>query len=396
MLTVRPTTAAFGRMLGLRQRAGQWATSPAKYAVTIPAVIVAALALLAVRTPDAFLNPQFWAEDGVIFWQQMADHGGWAAVQMPYAGYLHAAPRLTALVASLFDPAYAPRLYASAAILLTLWSAATAATCVEDQRLGFLLGVGLLLPPMADGEIFGNITNIQWLLAPTLALLLAAPPSINRAAFAVVAGLSGPFSILIAPIAAVRAVIKRDVVAALIVVTACVQTYILLTSTAAPIIDGQPDLPHLLNVAVSRSFSSRKLSILLGVVVIAYALCWSNYRWLRICVLFLAAGVLAGMIQRYYHVPHGLDLESNGPRYFYVPRVALLWCAATLFFKGDTKAAVVAAAFLAAPSYETAGEFIKPIQPEMNWAAKIRSGEERITVLPDGGWVVIVPPRFRP
>lgn len=395
LLTARLTMAADRLTSGLRLRPDLFTDIPAKSAVTILAVMLAALALLAVRTPDAFLNPQFWAEDGVVFWQQMADHGPWAAFQIPYAGYLHAAPRLTAIVASFFDPAYAPRLYASAAILLTVWSAVTAARCVEDHRLGFLLGVGLLLPPMANGEIFGNITNVQWLLAPTLALLLAAPPSINRAAFALIAGLSGPFSIFIAPIAAIRAVTKRDIVAALIVASGCVQAYALLTSTVAPIIDGQPNLPHLLIVAVSRSFSSQKLSMLLGFAVLAYSICWPKYRMLRICVLFLAAGVLAGMIQRFYYAPNFLDAEGYGPRYFYIPRVALLWCAMTLLFKGDTKAAVVAAAFMAAPSYESPGAFTKPRYPDMGWAAKIRSGDDRITILPGGGWVVVVPPRFR-
>ncbi|CAN0258636.1 unnamed protein product, partial [Phaeothamnion confervicola] len=358
------------------------------------AVIIAALALLAMRTPDAFFSPQFWAEDGVVFWQQMAENDAWTAFWIPYAGYFHAAPRLTAFIASFFDPAYAPRLYASVAILLTLWSATTAATCVEDRRLGFLLGVGLLLPPMASGEIFGNITNVQWLLAPTLALLLAAPPSINRAAFALLAGLSGPFSIFIAPIAAVRAVMRRDLVAALIVVSGCIQLYTLLTSTVPPIIDGQPNLPHLLIVVVSRSFSSRKLSMLLGVLILAYSLYWPTYRWLRICLFVLAAGVLAGTVHRFYQAPNLLDLEGYGTRYFYIPRVALLWCAATLLFKRDAWATVVAAAFIAVASYAP-GAFTKPALPDMNWSARFRAGEDRITILPGGDWVVVVPPRFR-
>ena len=357
----------------------------------IIAVGVVALALLVARTPDSFVNPQFWGEDGVIFWQQQANQGFLAAVQIPYAGYLHAAPRITALIASLFDPAYAPRIYASAAILLTIWSAVTAATCVEDRRLGFMLGVGLLLPPMAIGEIFGHITNVQWLLAPTLALLLAAPPSTNRAAFALIAGLSGPFSMFLAPIAAVRAVLKRDIVAALVVATACVQAYAFLTSTVPPFVDGQPNLPHVVIVAISRSFSSRKLCMLLGLVIVAYSLYWPTYRWLRISVLVLAAGVLAGMIQRFYQAPNILDFEGNAPRYFYIPRVALVWCAMTLLFKRDAKATAVALAFIAFMIYPSEGQFQKPDRPDMKWFEKVRAGEDRITVLPGDDWVVTVP-----
>ena len=88
------------------------------------------------------------------------------------------------------------------ALLLSVWSAITVATCVESRRLGALLAVGLFLPPVHAGEVFGYMINIQWILAPTLALFLLTSSSPNHFVFAALAGLTGPFSIFLAPIAA--------------------------------------------------------------------------------------------------------------------------------------------------------------------------------------------------
>ena len=61
--------------------------------------VVCGLVLYA-RMPDAFSHPQFWAEDGTIFFLD-AHSGGWRALLDPYSGYLHLIPRAVAWLAEL-------------------------------------------------------------------------------------------------------------------------------------------------------------------------------------------------------------------------------------------------------------------------------------------------------
>src|SRR3954469_13020568 len=54
--------------------------------------------ILFARRPDMVLNPQFWAEDGPVFFAQARIHGIAALVE-PYAGYFHTVLRLVAWIA---------------------------------------------------------------------------------------------------------------------------------------------------------------------------------------------------------------------------------------------------------------------------------------------------------
>ncbi len=62
------------------------------------AVAVAAVGLLALRDTDAFLRPDFWAEDGRAFFRGW-NMFGWSSFIEPYAGYLHLIPRIVAAAA---------------------------------------------------------------------------------------------------------------------------------------------------------------------------------------------------------------------------------------------------------------------------------------------------------
>ena len=58
-------------------------------------IILFTLAFIVIisRRPDAILNPQFWAEDGSVFYAQAYNKGIINSLFLPYAGYLHAVPR---------------------------------------------------------------------------------------------------------------------------------------------------------------------------------------------------------------------------------------------------------------------------------------------------------------
>ncbi|WP_147451421.1 hypothetical protein [Corallococcus llansteffanensis] len=57
--------------------------------------VLACLVVLALRSHERLMQPHLWAEDGTLFLADALEHGP-GATFMPYAGYLHVAPRLLA------------------------------------------------------------------------------------------------------------------------------------------------------------------------------------------------------------------------------------------------------------------------------------------------------------
>ena len=171
-------------------------------------ILPAVLAVIYLRGPDAFLHPNFWAEDGNIFfadWQSL----GLASLLHPYNGYLHLAPRLVAALAGAFPLEQTPLVYLIASQAIALWCAVTIYLAMPERG---LLPPLFLAPFLAIGatEVLSSPTNLQWILALGLIAVLLAPAPrttvgrANHLAFAVLAGLSGPFS-LFAVVAAVLA-----------------------------------------------------------------------------------------------------------------------------------------------------------------------------------------------
>lgn len=117
------------------------------------------------RRPDAFTNPQFWAEDGSVFFTEQ-NAMGCKAILHPYAGYLHLIPRLVAGFADVFPLAHTPLIYNLAAnILLSICCAWIALPSFRhlirsDTRRAFL-ALLFAATPMA-GSCYHNLTNVQW------------------------------------------------------------------------------------------------------------------------------------------------------------------------------------------------------------------------------------------
>jgi signal transduction histidine kinase len=168
------------------------------------AVFLICLGLINAKSPDALLKPQFWAEDGSIFYAQQFGRT-WPLLFAPYAGYLHFAPRLIAWLASDVGPARMPFVYNLSAIIIQALCVAYAVT-----RMSFWFGAvialfAFFLTPTA-GDIFGAITNIQWVaqFALIFGLLRSALDRPYRlgdgvaAALILVASLTGPFSVIFA------------------------------------------------------------------------------------------------------------------------------------------------------------------------------------------------------
>lgn len=135
-----------------------------------------ALIFLIYKTPHSFINPQFWAEDGVIFFQNA--HLGFHAFITPYAGYLHVIPRLCAYLSYKLDVdlLYLPTFYAVFSLICTLlifFLVLNNRLCLSrPAKLAMALSI-ILIPH--SGEVFLNITNLHWILAIYIILSFIQP-----------------------------------------------------------------------------------------------------------------------------------------------------------------------------------------------------------------------------
>ena len=184
-------------------------------AVWTAVVFSAAFILLASHRPDVLTNPQPYVEDGKIFIAG-AYNDGLRCLFHPYAGYLHTFQRIVSLIAVNISILHAPL------IMNTVALAVQAGTCAFIATSGRLAGqfpskasrfvaAALVVAFPYSPELLGMLTDVQWTFPIlSLAIICAKPPASSvRSALdyigIVILSLTGPFSIMLAPIALLRA-----------------------------------------------------------------------------------------------------------------------------------------------------------------------------------------------
>lgn len=198
----------FGPAPGEAQPRRRWGLRYATMACILALIIVG-------RRPDVLTNPQFWAEDGSIYFQENLTIGFLPAFLKLYRGYPNLAQRLVALAGGWVPFAYAPRVYTTGAIAVT--ALALASFCLpgfrhivrsEGLRLGFC--VACVCVP-GGVESFATPTNIGWFLAVWLVFLslMRLPASPWRVAAlgagGAIAVFSTPLAVLMSPLWLLRA-----------------------------------------------------------------------------------------------------------------------------------------------------------------------------------------------
>lgn len=212
-------------------------------------VFLVACAVVALRRPDAITNPQFYLEDGSLWYAEAHDLGGLRSTLMPsHRGYFHTAERLGAWAGLAVPLAWAPLVFvliaiAAEALPAVLLASRRYARVAPDRRARLGLAALTLAVPSIWGTI-SNLTHTQWHLAVLACLVVLAAPAVGRAwrafdvAVVALSGLTGPTCLLLAPIAAVVWVVRRDrwalALTAIVGATACVQATSL-ALTAAPV-----------------------------------------------------------------------------------------------------------------------------------------------------------------
>ncbi|HJW68700.1 MAG TPA: hypothetical protein VJ829_05020, partial [Candidatus Binatia bacterium] len=131
--------------------------------------------LLVVRRIDGMATPQFWAEDGTVFFQQNLDLGCWRALHTLLRGFPYLGQRLVACAATSLPFIAVPAVYSLVAYLASAAAIATFSVpsfrhVIRSDGLRVLLCLALAALPQAT-QLLGSLTNTSWFLGMWLVLL---------------------------------------------------------------------------------------------------------------------------------------------------------------------------------------------------------------------------------
>ena len=294
-------------------------------------------------------------EDGTVFFVD-AYNDGWHSIFRSYAGYIVFSQRLIAWFTSLATPdrlLFWYSAFAAAVYLGVLWSVLHC----RAIRFPSLAAAALVLAPF-DGTIVANMTNSQWVLAIVLLLgLIWKDPednAIGNLLLLSIAALTGPFSVLLAPLYALRVALQwkvrqlttRTIVAALCVcIPAALQLWFVhlgyesRVMGAIKISDPQwvpaflsVFLSPITNAGFAKEFGGPSILIAIVtatyIVLLLYAAIRQQKNW-NAFVLTCAAVILGcAALAAYTGDP---DTLLYRPRYGFLPTICLAWASLEAF-----------------------------------------------------------------
>ena len=397
-------------------RLRRWLAAP-----PAPVVLAACAAVLGLRRPDAWTNPQFWAEDS--FYYSSALLTGGRAFLENRGGYLNTLMRAVAALAGRLDPAVAPAIFVAAGTLGTLLVCGlTLSPRCPLPKYGGLCALAIVLVPEAH-EVLLNLVNVQWVLGAGLILiLLSADPTTPGArafdlAAAAVIGLTGPFCILLLPGFAVRAWQRRSRASLVLLaaVAACAAVQLLeLRTYGASLYAKQGAQVHaelFLPVIGRRVFGSLFMGVLLSpdtdivistVVALAglggfayLALGPGERRGIRAMLGLAFLLLLGGALYRGRDLLTLFFTPETRARYVYIPQLVVLWLMLTAAAqKGRPQR--WCAALLAWGLLVNLPRLREPAFIDFHWreyADRIRSGDPVVIPVNPNGWLLELPAR---
>ena len=170
--------------------------------------------LLFARKPSALLHAELWGDEGWSFYPDAYTHG-WRCLLIPAGGYLDTLQRLVGLAVQPLPLTAVPTAFALAAFVVQLLPplflvSSRMATALPSRPLRLVLALLMLALP-DEIEFYVNLTNAQWNLALLALLVVLGRPARSGADWAfdavvlTLSGLSGPFMLMLAPVAAWQA-----------------------------------------------------------------------------------------------------------------------------------------------------------------------------------------------
>lgn len=195
-------------------------------------VFLTAFTIVVLRRPDAILNPQFWAEDGAIWYANAYNLGLIHSLFLPAAGYFSTISRIVAAFAQIFPFSWAPLFFNVIAIVIqvlpaNLMVSSRFSVLIPDLKTRIFLSFLYLALPNS-WEIHANLSTASWHLALLAFMVLVAPANnpvwrYFDTGVVLLSGLSGPFSLLLTPIAALRWWLRREkrLLSLLLIISTC-------------------------------------------------------------------------------------------------------------------------------------------------------------------------------
>lgn len=168
--------------------------------------------VFAMRKPDVIVNPQFWAEDGTVWYQQAYTLGAIKSLILPQNGYYQSIGKLVASFSLIFPMYAAPLIYNIIAISIRCFMVMFLLSSRMERYplIGrSILALFIVLMPHID-EVHANITNTHWYLSMWLFMIIIANDSkglywkAHDYIILIISGLSGPFIVFLAPVLALK------------------------------------------------------------------------------------------------------------------------------------------------------------------------------------------------
>nr|WP_146219617.1 hypothetical protein [Pseudomonas sp. RW407] len=306
------------------------------------------VALLALRVGNHnLILASLWAEDGTVFLNQ-ANAIGFHSLWLPYNGYLHLYPRITALLATWLPLSAVPLFFNVSWFLAVAAAVFSLYYFARKQAFGpmtcLLLIACVLLQP-SSGETLFTLTNAQWFIGIALILYICGPnnPKPNPATYLALAlaALTGPFALIALPVLLVQSLYARKAMPSLgscliLLICSGIQLYFLINSDrmgGSRVLD--TNYQHWLKAlwtSLSFGLSSRTGSICaLAIWVIFLTATAKQLRsgnrqaiTLQISLLFLAGLLLAAGMMTEKQAPHTLSPLGAGSRYYLIPYTLLI------------------------------------------------------------------------
>ncbi len=368
-----------------------------------------AVALVALRKSDSLLNPQFWAEDGGLFFIEAERYGGWGLLFRPYAGYLLFIPRLIAAFGAWIPLLHVPAFYAWSALAIT----GGVAWWLQSPRLslpgGAFAAIALAAVPHT-GEVYLTLCNVQWITALGLFALVLADdaktPATRFGELALLAavGLTGPFILLTLPLFIWRTWSRRSPWSFVLLGTAlaCAAAHIPSLLARVPDVTATPWAPfhHAAiigrRVVVTLFFGTTPFpeflcaTLALGTFAGLTFILWRRRAIMPPALIVLAFALLVLAATGYKERPDTWTLSelNNGDRYFFIPKILLLWLLAALAVTSRPRLRPVFFALLILPLISNAPRFLFPPAIDQHWRASCeliaRGQPVHVPILPEG------------
>jgi hypothetical protein len=344
------------------QRAADWLDAREGLSLRQQVAVFAAAALLVFsRLPSFLLHPQFYGEDGPVWYAQAYNLGWLHSLVLPDGGYLNTLQRLGAGLSMLVPFRWTPLVMAIFGLLIQCVPV-TILLSSRCRRWGSLstracFALIYLCSPNAR-EIHIVLTNSHWhLVFAAFLLAFSSPPRgwagrlFDIAVFAV-AGVSGPFSPLLFPFVLLFWWLRRQpwtlVQAAITGAGAAVQLYFLTHESnrlGGALGVGVNPLIRIFggevigaSVLGGRTFAQHSplhdpplllplLGFAVGILVYAYVLRFANLElkiFTALCIALFAVSLKSPLMEANPTRWHGL-MYAPSFRYWFCPMMAFLW-----------------------------------------------------------------------